>query len=320
MKKLVSILSVLLVIILALTLSACGKDGVTPTIEISEDGYWIINGVKTESKAVGTDGKDGIDGKDGVDGTPGKDGADGKDGATPAITISEDGYWVINGEKTNVKASPDENVDENPQGLQFYKQDDGTYIVACGDAKYLSNIVIPATYKGGAVVGIDLQAFYGCTSLASITIPDSVISIGGGAFAGCTSLTSMTIGDSVESIEDSAFQGCTSLASITIPDSVISIGESAFYGCTSLTSVTIGDSVERIENYAFSGCTSLASITIPNSVISIGYYVFYGCTSLTTINFEGTVEQWNAISKERYWFSRDPATEVVCSDGVVSLR
>ena len=69
-----------------------GKDGVTPTIEISSDGYWVINGVKTEHKAVGEAGKDGEKGDTGADGD------------TPVITISDDGYWVVNGVKTEYKA------------------------------------------------------------------------------------------------------------------------------------------------------------------------------------------------------------------------
>ena len=87
-----------------------GTDGTTPTIEISADGYWVLNGTKAEYKAVGTDGKDGTDGtpgkdgEDGKDGAPGKDGEDGKDGVTPTIEISADGYWVINGVKTEYKA------------------------------------------------------------------------------------------------------------------------------------------------------------------------------------------------------------------------
>ena len=75
----------------------------------------------------------------------------GEDGVSPTIEISEDGYWVINGEKTEVKAavdgSSDSVSDENPQGLAFYLKDDGTYAVEIGYAKYLSKIVIPATYK-----------------------------------------------------------------------------------------------------------------------------------------------------------------------------
>ena len=81
MKKL---LSILIVFAIMLTFCACdadgkdGKDGVTPTIEISDDGYWIINGVKTEHKAIGTDGKDGKDGEDG-------------DSITSVVEISDDG-------------------------------------------------------------------------------------------------------------------------------------------------------------------------------------------------------------------------------------
>ena len=71
-----------------------GKDGITPTI--SADGYWVVNGQKTNIKAKGTDGSNGSNG------TNGKDGKDGKDGITP--TISADGYWVVNGQKTNIKA------------------------------------------------------------------------------------------------------------------------------------------------------------------------------------------------------------------------
>ena len=161
-------------------------------------------------------------------------GESGKDGLTTPITISEDGYWVINGEKTDVKAHTSSNP-ENRSMLDFFPLDDGTYMVSVGNAKYLSNIVIPPTYKGKAVVGIEDHAFDMCTNLKSITIPDSVTSIGAYAFFGCSSLTDITISDSVTSIGMGAFKDCSSLTSITIPDSVTSIGMGAFVGCTSVT-------------------------------------------------------------------------------------
>ena len=83
--------------------------------------------------------------------------------------------------------------------------------------------------------------------------PDSVTSIEKSAFYGCSSLTSITIPDSVKSIRDYAFYNCSSLASITLPDSVTSIGECAFCNCSSLTSITLPDSVTWISEYAFSG-------------------------------------------------------------------
>ena len=132
-----------------------------------------------------------------------------------------------------------------------------TYLVEAID-KSLSTYAIKEGTKW-----IGYNAFYGCTSLASITIPNSVTSIGDRAFYGCTSLTSVTIPNGVTSIGEYAFMNCTSLASVTIPNSVTSIGSSAFYDCTSLASVTIPNSVTSIGGSAFYGCTSLASIYVP---------------------------------------------------------
>ena len=114
-------------------------------------------------------------------------------------------------------------------------------------------------------------------SLQSITIPDSVTSIGDWAFSECSSLHSVTIPDSVTSIGRYAFESCKSLQSVTIPDSVTSIGDWAFLGCKSLQSVTIPDSVTSIGNGAFNGCESLQSVTIPESVIIIKGNPFSNC-------------------------------------------
>lgn len=136
---------------------------------------------------------------------------------------------------------------------------------------------------------IEDEAFAGFSSLTSISIPDSITSIGSSAFSGCNSLTSITIPDSVTSIGDYAFSGCASLTSITIPDSVTSVGDYAFQRCTSLTSATIPDSVTGIGNNAFSECTSLVKINIPSSVTKIGIYAFSYCSSLTEIEIPASV-------------------------------
>ena len=149
---------------------------------------------------------------------------------------------------------------------------------------YLTSITIPNSVKS---IGND--AFYGCTYLTSITIPNSVKSIEERTFYGCIGLTSVTIGNSVTSIGYRAFYGCSGLTSVTIPNSVTSIGESAFSGCTGLTSITIPESVTSIGKEAFSGCTGLTSITIPNSVTSIGSRAFSGCTGLTSITIPNSI-------------------------------
>ncbi len=103
------------------------------------------------------------------------------------------------------------------------------------------------------------------------------------AFSGCSSLTSVTIPNSLTSIEDYTFTDCISLPSIEIPNSVTSIGRSAFYGCSSLTSITIPNSVKNIGYSAFENCSGLTSVTIGNSVTSIGEDAFYCCSGLRSI-------------------------------------
>jgi energy-converting hydrogenase Eha subunit A len=148
----------------------------------------------------------------------------------------------------------------------------------------LTSITIP-----NSVTSIGDVAFGGCINLTSVDIPNSVTSIGDVAFGGCINLTSINIPNSVTSIGDYAFGGCINLTSINIPNSVTSIGNNTFDSCSGLTSITIPNSVTSIGDSAFRDCIGLTSITIPNSVTSIGIRAFSHCSVLTSITIPNSV-------------------------------
>ena len=146
------------------------------------------------------------------------------------------------------------------------------------DCSGLTSVVIP-----NSVTNIGSSAFSNCSSLTSIEIPNSVTSIGTAAFSNCLGLTSVVIGNSVTSIGEYAFSNCSGLTSVVIPNSVTSIGEFAFDDCDGLTSVVIGNSVTSIGPSAFYSCSSLTSVVIGNSVTSIGLFAFSGCNNLKVV-------------------------------------
>ena len=184
------------------------------------------------------------------------------------------------------------------------------------------NITIPKN-----VYGIADFAFYGCYGLTSVSIPNSVTSIGWASFMG-TSLASFIIPNSVTSIGNSAFKGCKGLNSITIPNSVTYIGGAAFEDCTSITSITIPESVTEIGNYAFEGCSRLTSLTfgvkgirlggplglsnlktltILDGVTGIDGSVCCECSGLTTISIPNSVTwiDYDAFKRTK-WYDNQP--------------
>ena len=209
-------------------------------------------------------------------------GAEGN-GESVSWTLDSNGLLTISGTGKMINFSSNKYIPWYNYKEVIKKVVIGEGVTSIGDRTFdgctsLATIAIP-----NSVTGIGSFAFYNCTSLATIAIPNSVTGIGNFAFFSCTSLATIAIPNSVTSIGNYAFYDCTSLSSITIPDSVTSIGIGTFYNCTSLSSITIPNSVTGIGNSAFKNCTSLSSIVIPDSVTSIDDSAFEGCTALASI-------------------------------------
>ena len=122
------------------------------------------------------------------------------------------------------------------------------------------------------------------TKIHSVTIPQSVTSIGKDAFAQCRALQSLTIDDAATSIGDWAFDECYKLTTLSLGKKITTIGDYAFYDCRILNNVTIPQSVTSIGNQAFGCCYGMDSFTIKDAATSIGEYAFFDCQSLTTLS------------------------------------
>ena len=142
------------------------------------------------------------------------------------------------------------------------------------------------------------SAFYDCDNLTSITIPQSVTTIGSFVFWKCKKLENVELSSNLTAIGTATFYQCENLSNIVIPDSVTSIGGSAFEYCKKLKTVQMGDKITSIKSRAFSECNSLKSIIIPNSVQTLENEVFWNCYSLERIDIGSGV---TSISSESFY-------------------
>ena len=149
-------------------------------------------------------------------------------------------------------------------------------IVEGGDYYYYSYYYNDTYYTSNDKIGD--YAFYNCSRLTSLNLPDGITEIGENAFAHCSGLTSLTLPAGITSIGEYAFYGCSGLTSLTLPAGITEIGECAFYGCSGLTSLTLPVGLTQIDDYAFSECSGLTSIYVyAEKVPKIGEDVFTGC-------------------------------------------
>ena len=176
--------------------------------------------------------------------------------------------------------------------------------------------------------------FSGCNNISTVTFGDSVRVIPDYLFTNCTGLTSVTLSNSVDTIGREAFYN-TGLTSITIPENVKYIGNDAFgvdqydesgniiqsslttvvwnaknvsnfysgynapfRSCNNISTVTFGDSVKVIPNYIFNDCSSLTSVNIGNNVSTVGDYAFNDCTGLTSVTLPNSVD---TIGREAFY-------------------
>ena len=178
-------------------------------------------------------------------------------------------------------------------------RDDGTAVLT----KFTgTNANVPEFVDGRTVTEIAPYAFAIVESgaspnhlLKSVTLPDSITTIGDHAFADCEDITSIALPDGVTTIREGTFEYCTSLCDITLPAQLISIGYGAFNYCTALSSIVLPEHLTTVADAAFAAA-GLSDVTIPQSLTTVGSSAFFSYPNpIDTVTYTGTLEQWNAL-------------------------
>ena len=178
----------------------------------------------------------------------------------------------------------DPDYEPSSEGLLFTSYNNGTCCVEaigkCTDAA----IIIPSkSPNDDVVIKIGSKAFKNNKNIISVTIPNTVKTIGYSAFENCTKLKYLNLSDGLNLIDSDAFSGCTSLNIVDIPDTVTKIASKAFYKCTGLGKVTLPNGLTTIEFSVFEGCRILNNISIPKTVTKIDTAAFKDCAYLSTL-------------------------------------
>lgn len=157
------------------------------------------------------------------------------------------------------------------------------------------------------------NAFADCTGLKSVTLPESVTSIGAFAFYGCSSLKNIVLGQNIGQIGMAAFSG-TAITSFVMPSKVTVLSAETFKGCRSLASVDFGSSLLSIGDSAFEDCMKLESVIVPDSVRSIGDRAFIG-TWMDEVSFGSSLETVGAYAFAGLFFR-----QITLPDSLVELK
>ena len=223
-----------------------------------------------------------------------------KDTNNYSTKINEEDFETAWVDESGVMYSADrKRLLKAPKDIEEYSIKEGTKVICNGfSSKYEWGRNVTGAFKNctslqslsipDSVTKIGNVAFEGCSSLTNLYIPNSVNQIGPGAFCNCRNLNVVNLPYNLNEIAVETFEGCVSLKTILIPYKVNKIGRCAFYCCERLSSIIIPNEVIEIEEEAFAGCTKLSSVTLSFNTKTIGYGIFNSCDSLETIYLTST--------------------------------
>ncbi len=220
-------------------------------------------------------------------------------------------------------------------GLEFEKGENGYYVVGRG-SNTDTDLAIPDKYLLSPVVGIQAEAFKGCTDIKSVILPDTIESIGASAFDSCTSLESINTPANLNYIGSAAFLDCTALQKFDLHDEIGTVWYNAFNGTSICEKI---DGVSYLGDWAMTINSKVEEVTLREGTVRIAYRPFMNydkqtinlpksikkihlstCYTNKTFNYPGTVSQWKDILTNDAKNLSPVDCTVICTDGTLTYR
>ena len=216
------------------------------------------------------------------------------------VTAIAKGSATITAKCGNVLATCSVTVNDPNENFTFAPSGNGYTLTAYSGNQ--TKVTVPTTYKGKPVTTIGTRAFYDCSQITEIVLPNTLKEIGAYTFGYCTSLNKIEI-PSCTRVLDYAFSGCTALAEVTLPDGIVSLGSYLFENCTSLKKVTILSGA--VQQNTFAKNVAIEEIILGENVSSVAQRAFAACSSLKYLTMP-RVDETQAFNK--YYFGLTPIT------------
>ena len=192
---------------------------------------------------------------------------------------------------------------------------EGKQVVAISEDAFAWNIYVKSISMPDTVRTIGKSAFYDCRSLANIKMSSAITEIGDEAFASCYSLKSIDVPSTLVKMGKSIFEDCSSLRSVNVPEGVTIIPEGAFDGCTSLETVDWHEGIKEIQAYAFRDCDTITEAGFPEGITEIADHLFDDCDNLQTVYIPNGAKRigkyaFDGCKSLSYVFVPDTVTEI----------
>lgn len=196
-----------------------------------------------------------------------------------------------------------------------YEYDKSTTVIITGfsgnDEPHV--VTIPATIEDKTVVAIGDEAFFACSNISAVELPEGLTAIGNYAFANCEALKEVRLPSTLKTIGDCAFYSCDALSAASLGrTALVSIGQNAYTDCVALTEVSFPSTLNTIEAGAFLNCTALSSLTLPEGVATVQTQAFYNCTALSSLSLPASLTEIGA-------WAFNPALRDLADEAIVVL-